>query len=406
MRKARQITDSSEIEYLLNLTEEECFKTSFIMEMFGEFDKNPKYHPYDTITIPPNSYGPEGKRNKNKFNTTVGIWIFNKAFIEKDLFVVFKYINKSIDGKMIKKINNAISTAVLEDKIELRVLKDYIKKCNKYMPYVTVLSPSYTMKMLTITKDIEAKKKELFKKYQAELDAGNNHVISKIEDELLDYSKELLKDDPSMDMWKSGVLGSLGNNFKNMFVMKGLIKDPDSNKGYNIVKSSYMDGVKAEDYSKLANSLAAGPYARAKKTELGGYWEKLLLVAFQHLTIKSQDCHTKRTIEVLLTEDNLSENMYNFIVDNGRLVELTSDNASKYIGTKVKMRFSSLCEQKDGFCQTCVGNLFKRIDIKNVGVAMPQIASKLKNISMKSFHDSQVNTAKIDYMDAFGLKED
>ena len=166
-----------------------------------------------------------------------------------------------------------------------------------------------------------------------------------------------------------------------------------------------MDGIKPEDYAAMANSLAAGPYARAKKTELGGYWEKLLLVAYQHLTITAQDCHTKRTIEITLTDDNIEANKYNFVVDNGKLVELTSENIPKYLGKKVKMRFSSLCEQKNGLCQVCAGNLFKRLGVVNIGTSLPQVASKLKNISMKSFHDSQVVRTKINYMEAFGLNE-
>ena len=35
---------------------------------------------------------------------------------------------------------------------------------------------------------------------------------------------------------------------------------------------------------------------------------------------------------------------------------------------------------------------------------MPQVASVLKNKSMKAFHDSQVEFATIDYMEAFDLK--
>ena len=404
MRRSRMITNPSDIEYLLNLTEEECFKTSVVMELFGKFNKEPRFYPYDMITIPPDSYGPEGHRNKNKFVTTVGRWVFNKAFIERELFSVFKYFNDPVNKKAISKITKKISNAIMEDKLPLEALKNWIKKCNKYMAYVTVMSPSYTIKMLTVTKQVEAKKRELVKKYRKELDAGDEHVAVKIQDELLEYSKDVLKDDPSMDMWNSGVLGSIPNNFKNMFIMKGIIKDPDPNKGYNIVMSSYMDGVKAEDYTKLANSLAAGPYARAKKTELGGYWEKLLLTACQHLTITKDDCGTKRTKEIILTEDNIDSNMYNFIVDNGKLVELTSETAPKYMNKKVHMRFSALCEQKDGFCQVCAGNLFKRLGIKNIGCSIPQVPSKLKNISMKSFHDSQVQTTKIDYMEAFDLK--
>lgn len=402
-REPKTITNKEDLDMLFNLTSKDVLKMSFILDNFGNYNGKCKFNVYDTLVVPPNTYGPEGKKNKNTFTTTVGIWIFNKAFIEEELFDIFGYINHSIDDDTYGMINDGIAAGILENKIPLQVAKNHVKRVQKCMPFLTPLAASFSLNMLLVTKKIEAKKKELIKKYRKELDAGDETVAIKIQDELMELSKEILKDDPSLDMFNSGASGSFGNNYKNMFVMKGIIKDPDPNKGYNIVTSSLMEGVKADEYSKFANSLAAGPYKRAKKTELGGYWEKLLLVALQHLSIVSEDCHTKRTIEVHLTKKNYKNYMYSFIVDNGKLVELTSDKIENYLGKTVKMRFASMCEEKKGFCQVCCGNLFKRINIKNVGAATPQVASKLKNISMKAFHDSQVKEAKVDYMKAFGL---
>ena len=63
-----------------------------------------------------------------------------------------------------------------------------------------------------------------------------------------------------------------------------------------------------------------------------------------------------------------------------------------------------MCEAKDGIiCNACAGNLFHKLGITNVGAAMPQIASKLKLIAMKAFHDSQVVMTKMDPDKAFGF---
>ena len=75
-----------------------------------------------------------------------------------------------------------------------------------------------------------------------------------------------------MDMFNSGVGGSFENNYKNMFIMRGTARDPDPDKGYNIITSNYIDGISADEYQQLANTLAEGPYNRSKKTETGGYW--------------------------------------------------------------------------------------------------------------------------------------
>lgn len=405
-RKAKRITSPKDIEYLVNIKEKDI-TTSFIMDTFGEFETGQRFRPYDIIEIPANSYGPEGKKNKKPFITTVGIWIFNKYFIEEDLFDIFKYINKTIDKKMYGKLNNDLSVAVLEDILPLESMKRFNMKTQKCMPYISILSPNYTDKMLTCTEVINKKKKELYSKYEEQIKKGDEIAATKMEKELLDFALEYMGDDPSMDMFISGARGSIGNNFKNMFVMKGVIKDPDPNakQRYNVMMSNYIDGVSPDEYALLANSLAAGPYARAKKTENGGYREKLFLRAFQHLTLDppGSDCGTKRYIEVVLTESNINEWMYSYIIEGSKLIELTSQNKSKYIGKKVKVRFSALCESKTGICNKCMGNLYYRLNKTNVGTSLTQIPSVQKNILMKSFHDSTQSLYDMDLEKIFQL---
>ncbi|MBP5598471.1 MAG: hypothetical protein J6Y02_24100 [Pseudobutyrivibrio sp.] len=403
-RIPRKITSKEEIDYFLNLDSDRVCDTSFMMETFGVFEGKSKFHPYDIIDIPPGSYGPKGKKNKNTFTTTVGRWVFNKAFIEPHFFDLFGYINKPITSKMIKWINQQQSYALLEDKITMDDMMDYNQRCQKFQGYTTMLCPSISEAMLLISKTIEPKKKELLKKYAKEIATNDAYTVGLIENELLDEAKKALKDDPTMDLYDSGAVGSFDNNFKNMYIMKGAVKDPDPLKGYNIITSNQIDGITKEEYSKYANALPAGPYARAKKTEVFGYYEKLFLNAFQHVVLDKpgSDCGTKRTITVTLTDKMLDQMMYSYIVEGSRLVELTAENRDKYRGKTVKMRFSSLCEGTQ-ICNKCAGNLFYRLGIRNIGVATPQLASKVKVITMKGFHDSTVKYGKVDIKKAFGV---
>lgn len=408
MRKAVEIKDKLLIDELLSLTENDCLTLSKMMNLLGDFGNGEKCRPYDYFLVPANSYGKEKTLNKKPFYTTVGLWIFNKAFIEQDLFEIFHYINEPISKKVHSKINDELSYAVMEDRISLDKLKRFEMKVQKFMPLVSVLSASYTDKMLTITKDISKKKKELLKKYDAEIKNKDPKIMNQIEGELLDYAKDILKDDPSMDMFDSGARASFSNNFKNMFVSKGSIKNPDPDKGYDLITSSYMEGISKEDYPAFAASLSDGPYSRAKKTETGGYWEKQFLRAFQHLKLlpKGSDCGTKKTLSIYLTEKNIDGWMYSYIVDGNNTVELTSQNKNKYLNKTVKIRFSALCEAKDGhFCNKCAGNLFYRLGIENVGAATPQVPSKVKVLLMKKFHDSVINFAEMDVEKAFGFKK-
>ena len=173
----------------------------------------------------------------------------------------------------------------------------------------------------------------------------------------------------------------------------------------NIAKSNFYDGISKDEYALISNSLVGGAYSRSKKTEIGGYWEKLIRDGYQTMVIDEPgtDCHTDKYITVELTEDNIDLHIYNWIIEsNGKLVELTSDNKDKYIGKKVKMRFSIFCKNKSScICSKCAGNFMYRRGGRNIGLACIQLAAKLKLVSMKAFHDSVIKTTKIDPEKAF-----
>lgn len=405
-RKPKIITNQNDINFISHITEDDI-TSSFMMETFGKFNGSTRFNPYDEITIPPGCYGNNGKLNKQSFTTTVGIYIFNKYFIERDLFDYFHYINKEIDGDMHDYINKEISFLLLEDEISADTLKRFHKKVQKFMPYVSFLAPTYSDKFLTCTSVINKKKEELIKQNKEAIEAGDEVVAERIEKELLDFAMDYLDGDPSMDSYLSGARGTFDNNFKNMYVMKGAVRDPDPNakQKYKIATSNYMDGIKPEEYVIYANSLAAGPFSRAKKTEVGGYLEKLFLYAYQHITLdpEGSDCGTKRYITVALTKKNIKDWMYSYVIQGDKLVEITSKNRDKFIGKTVKLRYSALCESKTGICNHCFGNLpYRRGDL-NVGIASTIVPSTMKNKSMKAFHDSVQRTTIIDINKAFGF---
>lgn len=417
-RVSKAITNKEDIDFLVNLTANDLLTTSFVMEMFGDFtgQDKPRFHPYDTVRMPAGCYqlSPTSK-NKEPFDTTVGIWVFNKVFIEEDLNKLFGYINKEVDKKVLKYIDSEMGYAIMEDDFDVEGLSRYIMKQQFYMKFVSVLAPGFTDDLLVINKKIEKKKIELITKYRNELAAGDAEVMEKIEKELIKYAQDILADDPSSDIFNSGTEADWKNNFKNMFISRGANKDPDPDKGYNLIMSSYMDGIKKEEYAALANTLVAGPYSRAKKTEIGGYWEKLFLSALQHITLDDpgSDCGTKDTITITLDKDVLEDMMYSYVQEGNNLVEITRKNKDKYLGKTVKMRFSSMCKSKKNgcICNKCMGNMPYRLytdsvnekNIKNIGCATPQLASKIKLINMKAFHESLVTFTEMDPMKAFGF---
>ena len=410
-RVSKPIKDQGIIESLLNVTEDQITK-SYVMDLFGDFNGKRRCSQFDTLTVPPGKFIVGGKPNKNSFVTTAGIWLWNKYFIEPHVSGVIGYVNQEVTKKVYGKIQKKLSYAIMEDDITLDDLKDFLEKTQDIMKYTTVLSWSWSEKMLSSTEVIDKEKKRLYNKYKKELDAGDVKVAEQMEKELLDYATSYMGKDPGMDGFASGAGGSIGNNFKNMYCMKGAIKDPDPNaeQPYKIAYSNYMDGISADEYATFANSLSAGPYSRGKKTSMGGYWEKLLLSATQHLKIlpEGTDCGTKNYVTVDLTKDNIDDWIYSYIVGpGGTLTELTSKNMDKYIGKKVKFRFSSMCKAKNGFCSKCAGNMWFRLgpNMRNAGIMTDVIPSTLKNIAMKAFHDSVVHTVEMNPWKAFSMDD-
>lgn len=406
-RTSTKIIDKNLRDMLLNIQEKDI-TSSFVYDLFGEYNGVSRCHPYDILVVPPNSYGSTNKKNKNSFTTTVGIWIFNKWFIENELFDLFHYINKNVDNDLLEDINQQLSFALMEDRITVQVLKNYLMKTQFIMQFVTILAPNFSEAMLTISTIVDKKKEELINKHKKELDAGDTLIADQIEKELLKYAQDQLGDDPAWDLFNSGARGSIGNNFKNMFVWRGVTRnpDPDSKNEYKVATSNYMDGIKPEEYALYSNSGIEGAYSRGKKTEDGGYLENLATRAYQDIILDEPgtDCHTDKYITVTLDEKNYIRYIYNNIIGpNGKLIELTSENANKYFGKKVKMRMAYLCKNEKP-CAACAGNFYYRLGVKNVGLTLMQVFSIFKNKSMKAFHDSTVKLTEIDTMKAFGIK--
>lgn len=387
-----------------------------VMELFGEFNGTSLVHHYDTFDVPVGAFSfsnADGKvlSNTNTFKTTFGIWVFN-IFLFQSLglsSIVNGYINDNINKKKFGKLHQKLLYALMEDKIDTDQYKKFIEYVDFIMPWETFLAPAQSSKLLACTKEIDKLKAKLIKQNQAAVDAGDTAVVEDIETELLNFAKEYLKDDPSLDAYLSGAGGTLENNFKNMYVMKGVIRNPDPNakQEYNTVTSSFIDGISTDEYSLLANSLAGGPYSRVKKTELGGYWEKLIVSALSSITVDDpgSDCGTDKYIETVLTNDIIDSFMYSYIIKNdGKLEELTSENIDKYRNKKVKVRSTLFCKNTNGtVCHHCAGNFFYRRGNRNAGLACSQIATRLKLTSMKAFHCSTINTVQINPLNAFRL---
>ena len=395
--KSTTINKDTLADYMVNITSKDI-NFDFIMNTFGEFDGKQLANSYDFLEVPANTfhytdYDGKDRVNTNKFTTTLGIWIVNLFMSDIGISKLFDgYLNENINKKVYGKISKKVSYALIEDDITTDQLIEWEDTLQWMMPFEDILSPNHTTKMLTCSKAIEKRKNELLKQYKTEIENGDLDTVDKIEKELIQFAKDYLADDPSIDTFESGAGGNWGNNFKNMYIMKGAVADPDPNakQKYHIVTSSYVNGIKPEEYPIIAGSGANGAYSRGKKTEDGGYKEKLFISAFQTVALgpKGSDCGTKRYVTATLTDKNVEDWLYCYMIEGDRLTLLTSKNMDKYIGKTVKFRFTSMCENEK-FCNKCAGEFLYQA-AENIGVVMSIIPATLKLRCMKAFHDSTI----------------
>ena len=275
-RTTSVIKDEELIKSVIEIKPEDITST-YVVELFGEFDGKRRCNPYDLVTVPKGAYGIERSKrgvNVKPFTTTVGKLIWNKMYILRNpsIYEAIGWVDDIVTKKVFNKLYKKLGYLLLEEKIEKSDLKRFVMTTQLTMPYVQFLSPSYTDKMLLSSSVIGKEKRKLIKENQAAFDAKDVKVVDKVTKDLLDYTRNYLGDDESYDMIKSGAGGDEGNNIKNLFVLRGAVRDPDPTKGYNIITSNYIDGVSEDEYAALANSLAEGPFNRSKKTETGGYW--------------------------------------------------------------------------------------------------------------------------------------
>ena len=417
-RKSKTIQDPEAINKILSITHSKARTKSVLMNLFADFGEGPQFNPYDIFTIPKSSFGnlsnssinseredsiaklpnnktinTSTKSNSIPIVTTIGLYIFNRIFTEP-LSDILGYINESITKSMFeKKINVPLSHALLEDRISIKQLKNVIEDSQILMSCCSAWASSHTEKLFTIQDDIIKRKEEILKRpgIKESIDKGDLNVMKSIENELIDYStKELLSDDPSIDMYKSDARSSIGNNFKNMYLTRSGVNQTDGS--IKIVMNSYLQGLPIEDYSTIADGAVIGSFSRSCTTAKPGHMERLFLGATSHIKLlpPGSDCGTNRYITVKLTNSNVSAWFYSFIIDDkGNLIEFLPELKSEYVNKTVKFRFSSLCKAPAGFiCEKCMGTLTRRMGITNIGLLSPVGMSSLKNQAMKRFHQS------------------
>lgn len=265
LEKARRITKEEE-EFLFtlnytNITLETTYK------LFGTTQKHPKmFNPYDWFILP------KGKLyNERAVQTTVGKFILNALLLSPKIGKLIGYQNVVLNDDGIGDLDNKMSKLLLEDTIDTKEFAEYIDKMQWLgFSLSRILNTSMTLDLVMPVSGLETKKKELFSKYHKEIENGDIVKFNEIEKELLNYSKEKLKDCPDFEIYESGARGSFSNSYKNGTIARGGISKLDDINDYYISKNSLLEGIPPEETDKYADLMTQASYNRAVGTRQGG----------------------------------------------------------------------------------------------------------------------------------------
>lgn len=334
---------------------------------------------------------------KERVATTIGRYFFNMYCVASIFGDYIPYINKSMSNKDITDLQQAVVDLILENKVSPDQFGAFQTRIIWLNNFTEIFIPGMTIRLLTPLPEVEARKAELIKQYAKEIEAGDYvKVAALIEKELLKMAEERLKDDPGWPLYAAGVAPSFGNNYKNTQVMLGPIKDPITGK-YQISTRSFANGLPKRQFSLYANTLVSGSYARGVATQDGGAKTKYLFAALQSeiLDERGTDCGTETYEEFTIDKDNYKTFLYRWIKTKNGEILLTRDNIKQVIDKKVEMRSPLFCTGQK-FCSKCVGDLYYRIGISNIGLTVTKITSTLLNLSLKNMHDTSVKTIEFD----------
>ena len=352
----------------------------------------PHFNLRDRFTLEPGEY-----INTERVNTNVGKYLFNRIIIEGTVESVIPghYYNTTFTNKSWGEIANLVSHAILEDKLDTDHLVQYLKRFEFYgLKLVACMSPSFTPAVLKPIPAVEKRKKELL----AELAKNPNPTIgdyTRIDDELVELAKQQIGNDPGMALYKSGARGSFDNDYKINTLIVGPIKHPATGE-YTEMTSDMMHGISKKDIANAGNMVVAASYPKAVGTAVGGYMTKQFYAVYQSVTISDvEDCGSKYTIRKKIDADSVESLMYQYMVENDKLICLTPEIADKYMGKFANFRTPMGC-CSDQLCHVCVGDRFRRLNIENIGLTAGGVTNTLMNKQMKRFHEIKVKMNKVD----------
>jgi len=273
-RSPRRLTED-EVRRLTSLSPDDITK-EFMMDYFANFaDREAKFIPQDYFVLRKEVINEYAKTNlyNQDVDTTIGRYIFNLFLIMYNPKILNKigYVNETLNSGGISKISNTISTMLLdENNFTVEEYYDYLNRLNWFgFANSSFTTPSLNYDFIKPVDKVIDKRNELLKQHEEELSNSDVKTSVAIEEELVDLAKKELKNNPAYDLYDSGAKANFGNNYKNMNIMGGMMKN-NVDGSYRMIEKSLVEGLDKEDIAAQGDAIVTGVYSRAVNTQKGG----------------------------------------------------------------------------------------------------------------------------------------
>ncbi len=379
-------------------------------------------------------YDEEGKEiGHGIVTTTIGRLIYNKG-IPQDLGFVDRTdpknefepeIDFTIDKKMLKKIiANCIKVHGLDRTAELL---DYIKSTGyKYCTTAGMTVSIDDVKVPDEKKELLAEGQqrvnEVSKQYARGLITENeryNSVI-KIWEEVTDKVSAAMQknfDDinPIYMMSKSGARGNI-SQLRQVAGMRGLMASTTGKTVEIPIKSSFREGLDAQEYFISAHGARKGLSDTALRTADSGYLTRRLVDVSQDIIVREHDCGTEEGLEVYAIKDGnqviepLQERLIGryplhdiinpetneVLCDSDTMISDAVANKIVDLGIeRVVVRSPLNCKSKHGICEKCYGMSLATRKLVRIGepigtIAAQSIGEPGTQLTMRTIHSGGV----------------
>jgi DNA-directed RNA polymerase beta' subunit len=352
-----------------------------------------KHNTWDHFTVPAGYF----YAKQPELMTTIGRFLFNKYVLQgAGIIEASGYVDELLHKKGLSSIDDMIGRLYMEDIIDRQQFNRYIDRRDNLGYWLNgMLAHTISLRMAKPLKEIETYKQKLFKEYAKQIESKDIDTMVMIQQKLVDYAREILKADPGMHLYNSGDL-DFNNNYRTNSILKGPVFNSITGE-YDLITTSFMNGLEIADLPAHANSIVAGAFPSAIMTKEAGYLGKKLLALLQMAEADEPgtDCGTKHTIPIQITPVNAKELAYSNYKKGSGVEVLKPENVNSFIGKTLEF-YSPMACTSTKFCAKCIGELVYKLGIRQIGLYAVQLSHSDLNLALKAKHNQTVQTSYLD----------